>query len=1243
MNSAGQTICLAMIVKNEAPVIRRCLDSVRPIIDHWIIVDTGSTDGTQDIIRAHFKDVPGTLHERPWQDFAHNRSEALSLAREHGTYTFIIDADDALEVPTDFQMPVLTDDSYYVDIHFGGMRYQRPQLISNAIAWRYAGVLHEFLTCEDAKTIGHLPLIMHINQDGARRRDPTTYQRDAATLENALKVETDPFLISRYTFYLAQSYRDFGDKRQSIELYLKRATLGFWHEEVYISLYAAAQLMQELDYPQSDVVAAYNRAIDAMPSRAEAIHGLTRYLRFQGKNQEGYEAGKRGLDLTAPPNGLFVDLWIYQYGLLDEYAINAYWSGHYSDCLAASLKALASGALPASETQRVIANAQYASEHLPKGPNLGDVGTESLVAQHDPGPPRMLRTRCDAAPRVLVAILAKQKEPCLPLYLDCIEALDYPKSSIVLYIRTNNNTDATEQILRDWVARVGHLYAGVEFDAQDVEARVERFGVHEWNPTRFRVLGHIRNVSLQRAVAQNCAFYFVCDVDNFIRPNTLRELVALNLPIVAPLLRSVNPHDPYSNYHAEIDANGYFRDCDQYQWILNRWVRGVMELPVVHCTYLIRADIIDELTYLDNSDRYEYVIFSDSARKAGIPQYIDNRQVYGYISFGEGDDHYVDGGVEQARGLLFKQRKSAPSRADSGEQSLTVPRTERQRAHRTTNGKRAIRLKEFPPFAELINRPDDSYIAERDGSLVQSNYVMNTDGDGFIRSSNRTSPDGKQIIVLGDSVVESMYADPDQRFCAQLEKILRADYDADVAVLNGGYSGATTLHMFNVFLNKIVPIKPVAVILMIGIVDVDVASLRASYWNNDCWLEPLVDLDTFNQSRDVDTVPTANFDDRRKLLQLWSDAARLFEIDLWFATIPHRQAFEGDYVRKAFKDEGEFRRQVALRRTMNEVTRRAARDDGRRLLDLEAELAERSDIFYDMFHLNPAGGEAVARAMLKCGIGSVLQPKLTHMHRRDGTGVQASALVPQDQAEPHPLEALHVINLDRSAERMERFKACNSHLGEIIRVAAVDGNLVDREHLIAQGMITADLPYANGTLGCALSHIQLWKTAAEQNRALTIFEDDVRALPSFPAETRRLISEISGDWDIVFWGYNYDSLYIWIDLGFANAEMRFYEQKLIADHDVIDSLQSPSNIYRLRHSFGLQSYTISPKGARALLNYCLPLDGRLIEFPGTGNVCDNTGIDTLMCGAYPDLKAYIAIPPLALHEDLGSSDRINRD
>ena len=140
-------------------------------------------------------------------------------------------------------------------------------------------------------------------------------------------------------------------------------------------------------------------------------------------------------------------------------------------------------------------------------------------------------------------------------------------------------------------------------------------------------------MSLAKTGEHACDFYFVCDVDNFIRPSTLRELVALKLPIVAPLLRVTDPNGYYSNFFAEIDPNGFYGHCEQYQWILQGRVRGVFEVPLVHCTYLIRGDVIPKLRYLDGSDRYEFVVFSDGARKAGIQQYIDNRQVYGYITF----------------------------------------------------------------------------------------------------------------------------------------------------------------------------------------------------------------------------------------------------------------------------------------------------------------------------------------------------------------------------------------------------------------------------------------------------------------------------------------------------------------------------------------------------------------------------------------------------------------------------------
>src|SRR5262249_24944691 len=161
-----------------------------------------------------------------------------------------------------------------------------------------------------------------------------------------------------------------------------------------------------------------------------------------------------------------------------EFAINAFWAGAYRESLDASLKILASDKLPSSMVKRIAANARFAADKIPaaKAPNLGTLGAEDMIAQHALVPQRALRSPVRDSPRIVVEVLAKEKEPALPLYLDCIEALDYPKSSIVLYIRPNNNTDRTEQILRDWVARVGSLYHAVEFDASYVAERVEQYG-----------------------------------------------------------------------------------------------------------------------------------------------------------------------------------------------------------------------------------------------------------------------------------------------------------------------------------------------------------------------------------------------------------------------------------------------------------------------------------------------------------------------------------------------------------------------------------------------------------------------------------------------------------------------------------------------------------------------------------------------------------------------------------------------
>ncbi|MFD0513113.1 glycosyltransferase [Streptomyces aureus] len=120
------SICLCMIVKNESVAIERCLASVRDLITTWVISDTGSTDGTQKIIRNALRDIPGELHEEPWVDFGQNRSLNISHARGKADYLLLLDADH--EIRQDDALPPLTADAYMLR-HEGAFEYWIRRLV----------------------------------------------------------------------------------------------------------------------------------------------------------------------------------------------------------------------------------------------------------------------------------------------------------------------------------------------------------------------------------------------------------------------------------------------------------------------------------------------------------------------------------------------------------------------------------------------------------------------------------------------------------------------------------------------------------------------------------------------------------------------------------------------------------------------------------------------------------------------------------------------------------------------------------------------------------------------------------------------------------------------------------------------------------------------------------------------------------------------------------------------------------
>jgi len=195
------------------------------------------------------------------------------------------------------------------------------------------------------------------------RHETSTVISDSKTV--CLGYESSLAMQSRYKFHLAQSYRNRGEYQKALLSYLERAELGFWVEEVFLSLYYAAQLQEALGRPFDEVIATYLSAANAVPRRsAEALHGACRYCRLRKRYKEGYEMAKRVDWSRKVPDGLLVESWIYQYGLLDEFAVNAYWAGAYQDCLDTCERILRERKCPDTERPRIEANAVFARQQL---------------------------------------------------------------------------------------------------------------------------------------------------------------------------------------------------------------------------------------------------------------------------------------------------------------------------------------------------------------------------------------------------------------------------------------------------------------------------------------------------------------------------------------------------------------------------------------------------------------------------------------------------------------------------------------------------------------------------------------------------------------------------------------------------------------------------------------------------------------------------------------------------------------
>ncbi|MBF8263291.1 MAG: hypothetical protein HW387_956 [Parachlamydiales bacterium] len=348
-----KTICLNMIVRDESKVIERCLSSVKNIIDYWVIVDTGSSDGTQAIIRQAMKDIPGELFERPWIDFAHNRNEALGLARGKADYTLFIDADEQLVLTKPFDKNHLSKSFYVIKSVGLDTEHFRIHLVDRHPGWKWDGVVHESVINSQEMEGGalHDAIIDFRPRDGHRFSDPNKFLKDAEVLEKAL--QKDP-ANARYVFYLAQSYFNAREFPLALKNFEKRVSMGGEKGEVYISLLCIGYVQDLLKMDDDRIIGSYLLAFQYNSSRAEPLERLGQFFYQKGWHFLGYLIAQYALSIPRTTDlSVHAFHWVYDYSLRLLFADCAFAINRFQESADAYRQVLKSDQLPAELKERV--------------------------------------------------------------------------------------------------------------------------------------------------------------------------------------------------------------------------------------------------------------------------------------------------------------------------------------------------------------------------------------------------------------------------------------------------------------------------------------------------------------------------------------------------------------------------------------------------------------------------------------------------------------------------------------------------------------------------------------------------------------------------------------------------------------------------------------------------------------------------------------------------------------------------
>jgi len=353
-------LALNFICKDESPVIENMLESAKDIVDLIVVNDTGSTDGTQQIIKNFGEKygIPTYVFERPFDDFESSRNHAMQKLRDVVTelnwnpdqvHGFWFDCDETLVIDSKFNKSQFTKDLYMINTYIGQMKYTRNTFFKVSKAFRWYGPVHEFIVCDEQNITSGLAENIHVDVkmtgnswlgDIAEKYASHSYKLEAYINKN----RQDP----RWIFYTAQSWHDAASikdnkeeneerLRRSLKYYRERVSrTDGYSEEIYYAQYRIGTIMRILEEPWHLTHMELLKAYQIDPLRGESIKVIIDYYLQIGDWNMAYLYSKFAKTTfhgknPYPTRLLFVDETTYIWKFAEAHAATCYYTGRMDE------------------------------------------------------------------------------------------------------------------------------------------------------------------------------------------------------------------------------------------------------------------------------------------------------------------------------------------------------------------------------------------------------------------------------------------------------------------------------------------------------------------------------------------------------------------------------------------------------------------------------------------------------------------------------------------------------------------------------------------------------------------------------------------------------------------------------------------------------------------------------------------------------------------------------------------------